>query len=97
MSDPRNYKLTDHTIVYSGAMNLVLLDELSRSMERELAAITQERDDARRQVEKIIEAVSDYLCTPYTVCVLRGKDRCAKCWRAWAAQQAKQAKEGDGK
>ena len=56
----------------------------------ELAAVTQERDDARRQVEKIIEGVSDYLCTPYMKCVFRGKDRCAKCWRAWAAKQAKE-------
>ena len=56
----------------------------------ELAAVTQERDDARRQVEKIIGAVAGRLCTPYTDCVLKGEDRCVKCWRAWAAKQAKE-------
>ena len=44
MSDPRNDKLTDQTGGCSAALLLVLLAELSRTLERELAKVTQERD-----------------------------------------------------
>jgi hypothetical protein len=88
MSDtPRNDKLTDQAVGCSDALHLVLVDELSRNLERELA-------EARRQVATIIEVVANDLCPPNTPCVLKGEDRCIKCWSAWAAQQAK---EGGGK
>ena len=51
MSDPRNDKLTDQTGGCSDALHLVLLDELSRNLERELAAVTQERDSLRTALE----------------------------------------------
>ena len=107
MSDPRNDKLTDHTIVCSDALRkerdtiadafadvaALFFNEAEwdyADVHPRAAAAIEELAEARRQVEKIIGAVSDYLCPPYMKCVLKGKDRCAKCWRAWAAKQAKE-------
>ena len=70
---------------------------LCLTLERELAAVTQERDalrkelaEARRQVAAIIGAIAPHICPHNSPCVFNGEDRCIKCWSAWAAQQAKE-------
>jgi len=51
MSDtPRNNKLTYQAVGCSDALHLLLVDELSRNLERELAAVTQELAKAQQQV-----------------------------------------------
>jgi len=101
MSDtPRNDKLTDQTVGCSDALHLVLVDELSRNLERELAAVTQELAEVRRQVDVLVEAVHVNWCPPGVAnCMMLDGDgsdisKCRACWSAWAAQQAK---EGGGK
>ncbi len=105
MSDtPRNDKLTAQAVGCSDALHLVLVDELSRNLERELAEVRKHLRDANRGAE--VNAKVNQLLVEDLAEVRRQVDALAitlsrlstgltpEEWREWAAQQAK---EGGGK
>ncbi len=95
---PMNDKLTAQAVGCSDALHLVLVDELSRTLECELAAVKQELAEARRQAEVL---VSMAMSAPCRDC--EAEDFCDKqpaattCEETIASWAAQQAKEGGGK
>jgi hypothetical protein len=87
MSDtPRNDSLTSQLAGCSAALHFVLVDELSRKLERELA-------EARRQVEALVKAAQNVPCTyceALDFCDNRKPDlTCPETLLAWSVEEAK--------
>lgn len=102
MSDtPRNDELNRQTAGYTNARHLVLVDELSRKLERELAAMTKDRDALRREVAALVGAIVEQgrcvvhrqVVHPPCSIATATHDQCMKCLSDWAKQAAQAGKE----